>query len=92
MSLDLEAIRRRAMDCAQGEVEQWDKGPMFEALDASQRDVGPLLDEVQRLRSVAVERLPREALEPPPTDNDWLQMESSRRGFWRPLFTRSKET
>ncbi len=52
---DLAAIQSRAMDCAQGEIEHWGKGPMFEALDASQRDVGPLMDEVRRLRAIVGE-------------------------------------
>lgn len=53
LDLDLQPIHRRAMDCAQAEIEHWDDKPFREVLDASQRDVGPLLDEVKRLRAAA---------------------------------------
>lgn len=39
-----------------------------------------------------VQQLQREAMEPPPTDNDWLKTEPISRPFWRSLFTRSKES
>ncbi len=54
--LDLKAVSSRATDCAQAEIEQWDPKPFLEVLDASQRDVGPLLAEVQRLRAQIEEK------------------------------------
>jgi hypothetical protein len=48
---DLAAIHERALNVAQGEIECWDQGEMVKVLDASQRDVAPLLAEVQRLRA-----------------------------------------
>lgn len=48
--LDLDPVQRRAEDAGQADIEHWDDKHKLEVYDASQRDVGPLLVEVRRLR------------------------------------------
>jgi hypothetical protein len=75
--VDLEAVERRALDVAQGEIESWDSPHMIEVLDASQRDVAPLVAEVKRsraeitrLRAGAADDLGDEAAVP--TTGQWI--------------------
>lgn len=48
---DLKAINDRAVTAGQAEIEGWGQTELLKAFDASQRDVAPLLAEVEELRA-----------------------------------------